>query len=241
MPKRRRFSRGRSRKRARRTVKSRVPRSIRRTKPYFVKRTVLAQTTVVPKKDTSTGADPKLFNPLNNAWFQLSHVPNPSEFTNFWALYKINGIRLKFIPNIDTNIAQFLPSGSTGVPPPGNVVQYTWYDPTRDPASTPQLDDIEQYQNLSTRVLQRRSFSIFFKPKIIDRVTESPGSPETAGAPMFRQKKAGWLSTSNPSVQHTGPRVAWSRVDNQDWPDAGDNLFSYRVFITYYLSFKIVK
>lgn len=207
---------------------SRIPRSIKASPRYFFKRTAVG----IGIDPTTTSM--QLFNPLLTYNFTLNNVPTASEFKNLFSLYKIHAIKVKFYGNVDTNV-----TGELG--PTINAVQYSWYDPTRSNVNPTTITELQQYQNLRiTRLQRRKAVQYYFKPRIVDEVQSTPGVSTSA---MYHGRKAGWLDTSKADVRHYGPHIAWEKLDSTFWdtPEGDPMLDSikFKMFVTYYLEFKI--
>lgn len=171
----------------------------------------------------------KYFNPLAVHTFALNDVPNHTEFTNLYRLYKINGIRVRFIPNVTS-----VPADANANATIDQIMQCSIYDPTVAPTTVLTTAALEQYQNLKIKtLLHDKTTSYYFKPKI-------PVDAAASTSSLFTDKKAGWLSTSDAAVPHYGPHIAWFKIDGTNWDTNVNDQYKFRMVITYYLAFKIV-
>lgn len=153
-----------------------------------------------------------LTDTFGGIYFRLGDLPNSSEFTNLFDMYRIDKVKIRFMPR--ANSAEV---GSNQ----GQVKLFTAidYDDITTPASIQELLQYENCKvsnttNITTRVL---------KPKFASEVYQSATST-AYGA------RSGWIDCSNPLVQHYG--IKWAL---QQLP-AGSQ--SFDLHIKYYLSFK---
>lgn len=144
---------------------------------------------------------------------QLNQVPNYTEFTALYDMYKINGIRWRFSPRAN--------SAEAGTNQ-GLIKLFTGID--YDDITTPSLTDILQYESL--RVTQSNKDHVrFVRPRVAKAVYQtSVGTGYSAGR--------GWIDCANPTVAHYGLKWVLQQLP------AGNQ--SYDLQVTYYLSFKNV-
>lgn len=149
--------------------------------------------------------------------FSLSQVPNFAEFQQLYDQFKINGIKIVFVPQMTENI-----SLGTINNPYANSRMFTCIDYTE--ATPPgSLNDIREYQSCKwTSIL--RTHKRYFRPRIIDAsATYNPGKP--------------WLSTdTGRGVQHYGIKIGIEPMFSTTTTS-----MTFRVEAKFYMSFKTVK
>lgn len=146
--------------------------------------------------------------------FRLNDLPNVSEFITLYDSYKLNAVKIRFIPQMTENV-----SLST-VNNPQNVRFFSVID--YSDASTPlSLDDLRQYQSCKMTSIFRTHQRYIYKPKILDASSSSRSS---------------WIATSAPSTLHYGLKIG---VENT--LSSVSTQMAFRVEATYYMSFKQVK
>lgn len=147
--------------------------------------------------------------------FSLDQLVNYSEFTNLFDLYKINAVRVKFMPTFNDE-----PLGTSRL-----GLFHVAFDPNGVSSGSVTLDGVLQYQNLKTRRLDQM-LTYYCKPCI-----ESPvyNSAVSSGYGPTRR----WIDTNNPSVPHYGLLLAYQ--------SQGIQTPSWRVVVTYYLTTKNVR
>lgn len=163
--------------------------------------------------------------PVSKAFsFQLTDMPNVTEYGALYDQYKITGIALRVIPK--TSQFQGGTSGSTAVIGYGQVVTCIDFDDAANPTSK---DELLQYQNAKvtrSSVLHKR----FIKPRILDTIwVNSLSSGYQAVIP-------GWVDMANSNLPHYGIKL---------WVDApataggtSSSSISYDVYATYYFKCK---
>lgn len=151
--------------------------------------------------------------------FGLSDLPNYTEFTNLFDQYKINAIKLTFIPRFTG--ADINPLGTAlAVPRIWSVIDY-------DDASTlTDQNDAYQYQNCKTHMMHK-PFSIYLKPKVAAEVYQSTIATGYGAKRMY-------IDCSVPSVPHYGVKLYVE-------PTPYDGQFTVSVIAKFYLSMKQVR
>lgn len=144
---------------------------------------------------------------------QLNQVPNYTEFTNLYDMYRINGVRWRISPRAN--------SAEVGTNQ-GLVKLFTAVD--YDDIVTPSLTDILQYQSLKVTRTDRDHVR-YVKPTISQAVYQ------TAVGTGYGSTR-GWIDCANPTVAHYGLKYLLQQLP------AGNQQFDVQV--TYYLSFKNV-
>lgn len=138
-----------------------------RQNTHYIKRTVYVESW------QTTGAVPVLFGQT----FQLSDVPNATDFTNVFDQYKLAAVKVEVVSRTDTF--------TTGTPAP-NVLSIIDYNDATAPAN---IAEMQQYQSL--RMTRGRARHVrYFKPKLV---------VDSANTSLNMR---GWVSTSNSTVPH---------------------------------------
>lgn len=145
--------------------------------------------------------------------FRLSNVPNSTEFSALFDLYKINAISCTFYPQqtaITTHIA----------PAVQNVRAFTAidYNDSDPPLS---VDTLRQYDTVEVHSVVDQFTVYIANPKFAD----------TTGA-----VRTGYINTSSPSTVHYGLKYAIEPLS-----PGSTGTYTYRVETTYYFSFKNAK
>lgn len=193
----------------------RMAKSIRQPVQYF-KRSVYFSGNLV----TSITADTFI-----SKFFTLNEVPNRSEFTSLYDQYRINGVKITWIPR--GNVADIAPTGTAGVfqGQSTGVFSAIDYDDATVPTSINQLNE---YQNCKmTRATQMHSR--YLKPRINLQGTTNQGTGATGATFNTR----GWLDCTQDNVPHFGVKYAFQQSVNY--------AMTYDLKVDYYLAFKNVR
>lgn len=151
--------------------------------------------------------------------FNINQLPNATEFTNLFDMYRINKIVVRFVPS--QNSSDVAPAGSSFIPNFHTVLDYN------DATAPASLNEMYQYQNwrMSRGTgIHRRVFT----PASIDYVNATAGA--NAGNPTWKQ----WISTSSPTIEHYALKYGVEAA-------AGVNEIVWTPYVTMYLSCKSVK
>lgn len=146
--------------------------------------------------------------------FSLSDLPNSSEFTNLFDMYKINAIKISFVPQVTENIS----SGSLNNPYASSrffsCIDYN------DSAAPTNIDAIRQYANCKYTPIHKVHTRYIYKPKILDTTgfTISP-----------------WISTASSSINYFGLKVGVEAMYSTTTTS-----MVYSVEAKFYMSFKNV-
>jgi len=160
--------------------------------------------------------------------FTLDSLPNHTEFTNLYDLYKINGIKLSFVPTA----SEYINSTTSSVVAQNGFQRFNSvidYDDTSVPVNE---NELLQYATLKTTP-GTRTHSRYFKPRILQTVEEIVGA--TLGSSSSAPK---WISTLSPSVEHMGVKIFVPP------PVSGSGIgaaITYTVYATYYLQCRNTK
>jgi len=190
--------------RARKAKLVRAPRQI----TYPIKRTI--------QFNISSNSDPNLGVALGSRTFALSELPVSSDFTNLFDQYRIMGVSMQCIPNVNSSFV--------GTPTSYSIFHYA-VDETDStpPASKTELFQVAGRKTVNTQGVNQ--FSIRLKPKASQTywqgLTASGYGTASSGS---------WVNTSSPGVQHYGLKWAWDCNSNPATIIA--------VFCTYMLEFR---
>ena len=147
--------------------------------------------------------------------FNLSQVPGVTEFQNLYDQYKINCIKVMFLPQMTENISL----GSVNNPA-ANARFFSTID-YNDSTPPTSVDDLRQYQSVKMTPCLKIHKRVIFKPKIVDSsgYTVSP-----------------WLNTTNINTNYYGLKVALEPMAS-----SSTTTMTYNIEAKFYLSFKTVK
>lgn len=146
--------------------------------------------------------------------FSLSDLPNYTEFTNLYDQYKINAVKICFIPQQTMSNSLSTANSAQAYVRFFSAIDY-------DDTTVTGPDDLRQYQNCKYTPIYRRHKRFIYKPKIVDSssYTLSP-----------------WISTTAPSANYFGLKVAVEPTDSTVLSS-----FTYTIEAKFYMSFKNVK
>lgn len=146
--------------------------------------------------------------------FRLTDVPNNSEFTALFDMYKINCIKIRFLPQMTENISL------TSVNNPYANIRFLSAIDKNDSTVT-SSDQIREYQSCKVTPILKEHERIIYKPQIFDSSGYSV-SP--------------WLATSSPSTVYYGLKTSVDPIVS-----SSITVMHYSVEVVYYLAFKNVK
>lgn len=156
--------------------------------------------------------------------FALGNLPNAGELTSVFEQYKINAVKLTFIPN-------FTGADATGASGGMYLMQprvYKLID--KDGFQAARLvTESAMLENSAVRLVNNpmRTFSIYCsKPCAQFEVASTIGFAQAAPKP------SPWLDCENYAVQHSGIALGIAAVG------ASSAVFQYQVIATYYMAFK---
>lgn len=197
--------------------------TVPQTKVHFFKRTSLKLIDLNPATigRISYWANSGWTGPGTDDEFRLSYLTNVSEFTNLFDMYKITGVRMKFI--YDRNSAQ----GSIASESLPTLYFYNDYD---DGTPAANVGDACQYDSLRMKRMDR-PITFFVRPKIQSMVYES--AITTAYA---TPKKNPWLDCGNDAIPHYGCK--WIIDANSAF---ASSIGTVTVMMTYYIACKDVR
>lgn len=148
--------------------------------------------------------------------FSLRDLPNYQEFTNLYDQYKINAVKISFIPQMTQSVS----IGSINNPA-ANARFFSVIDYNDDTPLT-SIDDAREYASCKyTPIL--RTHKRYLKPRLQDRgATYTPGRP--------------WVNCTSPEQDYYGVKIAVEPMGSTT-----TQTMAYSVEAVYYLSFKNVK
>lgn len=205
----------RPRKMARRTYRrTTVPRAVRDNIVSIKRSVVLNQFSVYNSWSSLAYA------------FTLGNLPNYTELTALFEQYRINAIKLTFVPtcsSLDGETATQIPTTYLTQPR-----LYTLID--KD-ANVPVNNESAMLQYGNVRIIKNptRPFTIYIRGPAV-QVGTANALTIVGGAPKSKQ----WLDCDNYSVQHLGCGVGGIMPQ----AGAGTIAFNYNVIATYYMQFK---
>lgn len=147
--------------------------------------------------------------------FSLNDLPNYTEFTALYDMYKINAVKISFIPQMTQNISLGAINNAYASTRFLSAIDYN------DGSAPSSSDDIREYQSCKITPILRTHTRFIRKPKILDSSGYSI-SP--------------WLSTASPAVDYFGLKVAVEPMNS-----TSTETMTYTVECKYYLAFKNVK
>lgn len=163
--------------------------------------------------------------PIANAYsFSLSQLPNNTDFTNLYDQYKINGVKLSFVPKASESLISPL-SGVTAPLGFGRLMTVIDYDDANAPGSE---NDMLQYGNVKITA-PMQNHSRYVKPMILRSLYQSTTSTG------YQPTRGGFVDVANPTVPHYGIKVYASAPSISG---ATASSITYSVYATFYLTCK---
>lgn len=147
--------------------------------------------------------------------FSLDDLPSYTEFTALYDMYKINAVKVSFLPQMTENISL------TSVNNPHAYTRFFSAIDYNDSTAPSSIDELRQYQTCKYTPILRPHKRYIYKPKILD-------SSNTSRSP--------WIATSSPSTNYFGLKIA---VENMN--STTTTSMDYVIEAKYYVSFKNVK
>lgn len=161
----------------------------------------------------------------NSAYkFQLSDLPNASEFTTLFDSYRIMGVKMKLVPcfsNSDIVDTAAVPGYNIHIPNVHTVIDYD--DVTA-------LSAVTDYMQYDTYKMTRgnKIVKVFCKPR-----PQASMNVSGAAALAAQESRYRWIDCNQASVYYFGIKVGYESTGV-----AGP---FYQVYFTYYLQFKSVR
>lgn len=147
--------------------------------------------------------------------FSLNDLPNYTEFTSLYDMYKINCIKISFIPQMTENV-----SLGTINNPYANTRFFSVID-YNDATAPTTIDQLREYATCKMTPILKTHKRVIFKPKILDSssYTLSP-----------------WISCDSPSNNYYGIKVGVEAMGS-----TSTTIMTYNIEAVFYMSFKNVK
>lgn len=160
--------------------------------------------------------------------FALSALPSYSEFGNLFEQYRINAVKLQFIPFFDGNDL-----GSSAANVTGGAGWFTnprlYHAIDKDGnGATGSETALQEYSDVKIVTEPMKPFVVYIKNPCV-QVATANALTLVGGAPKSRQ----WIDTDNYNIQHYGCVVGAIAP----FASAG-YAFKYSVVATYYMEFK---
>lgn len=160
--------------------------------------------------------------------FTLSEVPGFGEFVNLYDYFKLNAVKVSFIPV--SNVSVYSAMGSGSIPLGANTTYYDRFFSVVDynDATVPtSIDSLREYSNCKWSP-NNKIHKRFLHPKVILSVDDaSAGSPVELG----QFNKNPWLSTASNGAVFYGIKYAFEQFTN-------NSDVRYRIECKFYMSFK---
>ena len=157
--------------------------------------------------------------------FQLSDLPNVSEYTSLFDQYKITGIKLRIVPRTSMT-TQGVVTGTTAMVGYGQVVTALDFDDAANPIAKDTLLEYGSAKYTASNKIHTR----YFKPKVLNAVWVNIASTGYAAV------KAPWIDQANNNLPHYGLKM-W--IDAPENSGGGSNSsISYDGYATYYFMCK---
>jgi len=161
--------------------------------------------------------------------FTLGALPNYTEITNLFEQFKINAVKLTFIPLADSvDFNQYQESKATSRPYATQPRMYTLVD--KDGAPTVSTEAI-MLENSAVRIIRQplKGFNIYINKPCVQVEVGT-----TLGFSGAMPRASPWLDCDNYGVRHEGCVVGGVTTD-------GTVSFGFQVIATYYIAAKGVK
>lgn len=150
--------------------------------------------------------------------FNLAQLPNSTEFTNLFDMYRINKVVIKFVPNHNSSD---LATANQNIPNFHSILDYT--DATA-PASLSSMYEYANWKMSRGTSIHKRVFT----PASLDFVNATAGA--NAGNPTWKQ----WISTTAPTIEHYAIKYALEQA-------VINAAVEFVPYVTMYFSCKSVK
>ena len=117
--------------------------------------------------------------------FSLIDLPNYTEFTALYDQYKINAVKVTFLPQITENVSLGSVNNPQACSRFMSAIDYN------DSSAAGSQDEIRQYQTCKMTPVLKQHRRYIYKPKILDTSSTS---------------RSPWMATSSPSTNYFGLR-----------------------------------
>jgi len=162
-----------------------------------------------------------------STYFSLNALPSWAEFQNLYDMYKINAIKISFIPV--SNVTLW--NDTTGKVDP-YTANFTRFQSVIDYNDSTLLTTADAYREYSTYKWSpfNKIHKRYFRPRITQTVTEGGGTYGVSTGP------GGWVSVASNATRFYGIKYHYNIGVN-----ATQTLTTHEVEVKYYLSFKNYK
>jgi len=159
--------------------------------------------------------------------FQLSSLPNYTEFTNLYDQYQICAVKVEYMPKFGSAVP--IETGTSGQVFIGSFHTAIDFDDDTTPASANELMQYGSYR----RTRQSSKHIRYLKPAWLAQTYET--ALTTGYSPQWNK----WLSTNDPTISHYGLKIV---ADPISFTGSAPNVtMDYTVYIKYYIRFRSVK
>lgn len=162
-----------------------------------------------------------------SSYFAINTLPSWNEFQNLYDMYKINAIKISFIPVSNVTLWD-----ATNARPDPYTVNFVRFQSVIDYNDSTPLTTADAYREYSTYKWTpfNKTHTRFFRPKITQTVTEGGGTyGVSTGA-------GGWVSLASNATRFYGIKYHYNLG-----VAAASTLTTHEVEVKYYLSFKNYK
>lgn len=153
--------------------------------------------------------------------FQLDQLPNYTEFTNLFDMYRINFVVMRFIPT-GTQVQTNVDGNGEEVPLMYVVIDYN------DGSTPADENELKQYGNCKVMAINK-PLTLKFRPR-----TASPVYRDGASAAYLQNDAKLWLDCNYANVPHYGVRLYVPGGTQR-------NVYRVRLECTFYVSFRNTK
>lgn len=147
--------------------------------------------------------------------FSLDDIPSVADYTTLFDMYKINAVKITFLPQMTSNISLGTVNNANASSRFFSAIDYN------DGNAPTSIDQVRQYANCKYTSVIRPHTRYIYKPKILD----------TSGFSI-----APWLSTASSNANYFGIKIAVEPMDSTSTVS-----MIYTVECKYYMSFKHVR
>lgn len=157
--------------------------------------------------------------------FQLSDLPNVSEYSSLFDQFKITGVKLRIVPKVGMT-TQGSSTGTVATVGYGQVVTAIDYDDAAAPISKDSLLEYGSAKYTSVSRIHTR----YIKPKVLNAVWVNIAS--TGYSPV----RAPWIDQANTNLPHYGIKMWIDPPENSN--GTTNSSVAYDVYATYYFMCK---
>lgn len=202
--------------------KAKIPRSIKQMKTLGIKRK-----SIIESPDFSVTETGQLYAPE----FRLSDLPEFAEFTALFQQYKLNAVKLQFIPV--TNITDTQATGGKS-----QIYIHSVFDPVNELSIHNATEDkFLQYNNCKTRpLIKSNQAASYYYAKVnpLLEVKDEAGTSAPLAQNVRRNRSRLTCSTEGAEIPHLGLKMWIQNTTGDFLADAG---LTFKVIATYYATF----